>query len=191
MRLTPGPPALSVAEKVSVTAALCQWSSAPLTVVVGVRSGQPPVLVARMVPLSPTTQPWRASGKATPQSSDTVPELRAVQVVTPPLAFPPTAQPWCGSGKQTSSSWAVVPASWGVQVAPSSDVVRMMLPTAEPAHAVSVPTTQPWRASGKDTLSNSGPPPPGGGSEYCTVHVTPPSAVTRMTSDRERSPIQS
>ena len=76
---------MSVAVKVSVTGALCQWWSAPLTVVVGgVVSVQPPVVVARMVPSLPATQPCLASGKATHQRFCVVPGSCCFQV-TPPF----------------------------------------------------------------------------------------------------------
>ena len=69
----------------------------------------PPLLVARMVPLAPTAQPWLVSLKVTPSRYLLVPELCGVQVAPPLLVAKimpptPTAQPWLASTNLTPPS---------------------------------------------------------------------------------------
>ncbi len=88
----------------------------------------PPLLVCRIVPLSPTAHPWDQSRKVTPRSEAALPVLRAVQV-SPPLAVQrtvppsPTTQALLVSTTLTALRRAAAPDFCAFQVAPPSAVL--------------------------------------------------------------------
>ena len=74
----------------------------------------PPLVVLRIVPVSPTAQPVLASMKATEFSARAVPEVCAIQVAPPSVVLTivqdsPTAHPVSASVKATEQSALVVP----------------------------------------------------------------------------------
>ena len=69
----------------------------------------PPLLVARMVPFSPTAHPWFWSANVTPKSVTFTPDVWACQVLPSVVAtivpFHPTAQACVESSAAPPLSW--------------------------------------------------------------------------------------
>src|SRR5262245_25572448 len=132
----------------------------------------PPVVVRRMVPRSPTTDPVLASANETAKRAWLVGANWGVQFAPPSVVrrmVPevPTATPTLALANETPHRASVVPLDWNVHVVPPL-VVRRMVPKS--------PTTVPVLGSTKETPNSERGKLPLG----WKVQVVPPSVVRRM-----------